>query len=195
MIIKNLNMKNTDILSRITALLNKKVSLAQMSLENGTVVESDSFAVGDPIFAIDGENKVPLEIGKYTMEDGSVLEVYEIGIVGEIAPASAEEVETKSEEEMAAELASVTEVARLAEDEKTNDVILKVVEALKPVFDELNSKIENLSKVSSEVKETLSKVTEKTPLKHKPTEVKLNSVNTGANLSGTEARIMAMLSK
>lgn len=195
MIIKNLNMKNTDILSRITALLNKKVSLAQMSLDNGTVVESDSFAVGDPIFAIDGENKVPLEIGKYTMEDGSVLEVYEIGIVGEIAPASAEEVETKSEEEMAAELAAVTEVARLAEEEKTNDVILKVVEALKPVFDELNTRIENLSKVSSEVKETLSKVTEKAPLKHKPIEAKLNSVNTGANLSGTEARIMAMLSK
>lgn len=195
MIIKNLNMKNTDILSRITALLNKKVSLAQMSLDNGTVVESDSFAVGDPIFAIDGENKVPLEIGKYTMEDGSVLEVYEIGIVGEIAPAEVKEVETKSEEEMAAELAAVTEVARLAEEEKTNDVILKVVEALKPVFDELNSKIENLSKVSSEVKETLSKVTEKKPLVHKPIEAKLNSVNTGANLSGTEARIMAMLSK
>lgn len=195
MIIKKLNMKNTDILSRITALLNKKVSLAQMSLDNGTVVESDSFAVGDPIFAIDGENKVPLEIGKYTMEDGSVLEVYEIGIVGEIAPAEAKEVETKSEEEMAAELAAVTEVARLAEEEKTNDVILKVVEALKPVFDELNSKIENLSKVSNEVKETLSKVTEKKPLVHKPIEAKLNSVNTGANLSGTEARIMAMLSK
>lgn len=188
-------MKNTDILSRITALLNKKVSLAQMSLDNGTVVESDSFAVGDPIFATDGENKVPLEIGKYTMEDGSVLEVYEIGIVGEIAPAEAKKEEAKSEEEMAAELAAVTEVARLAEEEKTNDVILKVVEALKPVFDELNSKIENLSKVSNEVKETLSKVTEKKPLVHKPIEAKLNSVNTGANLSGTEARIMAMLSK
>lgn len=188
-------MKNTDILSRITALLNKKVNLAQMSLDNGTVVESDSFAVGDPIFAIDGENKVPLEIGKYTMEDGTVLEVFEIGIVGEVAAAEAKE-EAKSEEEMAAELAAVTEVARLAEEEKTNDVILKVVEALKPVFDELNSKIENLSKANSEVKETLSKVTEKPPLRHKPIEAKLNSVqNTGANLSGTEARVMAMLSK
>ena len=189
-------MKNTDILSRITALLNKKVSLAQMSLDNGTVVESDSFAVGDPIFAIDGENKVPLEIGKYTMEDGSVLEVYEIGIVGEVAPAEVAEVETKSEEEMAAELAAVTEVARLAEEEKTNDVILKVVEALKPVFDELNTRIESLSKVSNEVKETLSKVTEKKPLVHKPIEANLSSVvNTGKNLSGTEARVMAMLSK
>lgn len=188
-------MKNTDILSRITALLNKKVSLAQMTLDNGTVVESDSFAVGDPIFAIDGENKVPLEVGKYTMEDGTVLEVFEIGIVGEVAPAEAKE-EAKSEEEMAAELAAVTEVARLAEEEKTNDVILKVVEALKPIFDELNSKIENLSKVSNEVKETLSKVTEKKPLVHKPIEAKLNSVqNIGANLSGTEARVMAMLSK
>lgn len=184
-------MKNTDILSRITALLNKKVSLAQMSLDNGTVVESDSFAVGDPIFAIDGENKVPLEVGKYTMEDGTVLEVFEIGIVGEVAVAEAKE-EAKSEEEMASELAA----QELAKTESEDALILKIAEAFKPTFDAINERIENLSKVSNEVKETLSKVTEKKPLVHKPIEAKLNSVqNTGANLSGTEARIMAMLSK
>ena len=150
-----------------------------MTLDNGNVIESDSFAVGDPIFAIDGENKLPLEIGKYTMADGSVLEVYEIGIVGEIVPME----QAPAEEELAA-------VAELSEE-----VIFKVAEALKPVFDELNARIENLSKENKAVKETLSKVTEKTPLKHKPAEVKLNASNTGANLSGTEARIMAMLSK
>jgi len=182
-------MKNTDILSRINALLFSKVALAQMTLDNGTVVEAESFEVGSDIFAIDGETKTPLEIGDYTFEDGSKLYVTEIGKIGELAS-----VETEiTEEEMKKEL----EAQELAKEEETNNLILKVVESLKPVFEEMNAKIENLSKVNSEIKETLSKVSAKKPLTHKPTEVKSNfsSVKSMVNVSGTEARIMALLSK
>jgi hypothetical protein len=182
-------MKNTDILSRINALLFSKVNLAQMTLDNGTVVEAESFEVGSDIFAIDGETKTPLEIGDYTFEDGSKLYVTEIGKIGELAS-----VETEiTEEEMKAEL----EAQELAKEEETNNLILKVVESLKPVFEEMNAKIENLSKVNSEIKETLSKVSAKKPLTHKPAEVKSNfsSVKSMVNVSGTEARIMALLSK
>ena len=86
-------MKNTEILNRINALLSRKVKLEQQTLENGTVVEADSFAVGQPIFAIDGESKEPLGIGEYVMADGSKLYVTEIGVIGEIASPATEEKE------------------------------------------------------------------------------------------------------
>lgn len=182
-------MKKTDILSRINALLSSKVNLEQMTLENGTVLEADCFEVGADIFAIDGDNKLPLEVGDYVMADGMVITVTEVGKIGEIATASTE----KSEEEVMAEAAA----QELAKEEETNNLILKVVESLKPVFDEMNTKIENLSKANTELKATLSAVSAKKPLVHKPSEVKSNfaSVNSKVNLSGTESRIMAMLSK
>jgi len=89
-------MKNTDILSRINALLSRKVELAQMTLDNGTVVEAESFEVGADIFAIDGENKTPLEVGEYILEDGTKLYITEIGKIGELAAAETE----VAEEEM-----------------------------------------------------------------------------------------------
>lgn len=185
-------MKNTDILSRINALLSRKVELAQMTLENGTVIEAESFEVGADIFAIDGENKTPLEVGEYILADGSKLYVTEIGKIGELASAETEIVE----EEMEANLEAEIPTQELSKEDEMNNLILKIAESFKPTFDAINERIENLSKVSNEVKETLSKVSAKAPLKHKPAEKSnFSSLNTGKNISGTESRIMAALSK
>ena len=185
-------MKNTDILSRINALLSRKVELAQMTLDNGTVVEAESFEVGADIFAIDGENKTPLEVGEYILEDGTKLYITEIGKIGELASAETE----VAEEEMNANLEADLQAQELAKTEELNNIILKVVESLKPVFDEMNAKFENLSKVNTEIKETLSSVSAKKPLVHKPAEKSnFSALNTGKNISATESRIMAMLSK
>lgn len=177
-------MKNTEILNRINALLNRKVKLEQQTLENGTVVEADAFEVGKPIFAIDGESKEPLGIGEYIMADGSILYVTEIGIIGEIASASTEEKE--GEEVAMAEVPATLE-----------EILTAVVDAIQPKLDDLQAKIDALTGTSTEMKETLSKVAKK-PLTHKPSEekkVELSKLNVGVNVSNTEARIMAMLSK
>ena len=181
-------MSNKTILEKINALLSFTVKLEQMTLENGTVIEAESFEVGAEIFAIDGENKTPLEVGEYVLADGTKLYVTEIGKIGELASVETE----KSEEEMQAELAA----QELAKEESVNELILKISESFKPTFDAINERIESLSKVSNEVKETLSKVSAKAPLKHKPAEKSnFSALNTGKNISGTESRIMAMLSK
>jgi hypothetical protein len=181
-------MSNKTILEKINALLSFNVKLEQMTLENGTVIEAESFEVGAEVFAIDGENKTPLEVGEYVLADGTKLYVTEIGKIGELASVETE----KSEEEMQAELAA----QELAKTESEDALILKIAESFKPTFDAINERIENLSKVSNEVKETLSKVTEKKPLVHKPAEKSnFSALNTGKNISGTESRIMAMLSK
>jgi len=191
-------MKNTDLLNRITALLNIKVKLEQQTLENGTVVESDSFSVGDPIFAINGEVKEPLEIGEYVMADGSKLYVTEIGIIGEVEALKETEETEVVEEELSVETETETEVKELADVPPTiEEVIALVMEAVQPKIDELQAKLDALSGMQTEMKATLSSVSATKPTTHKPTEktVNLGKQNTKANVSGTESRIMAMLSK
>ena len=90
-------MKNTDILNRINALLNRKVKLEQQALENGTIIEAEAFEVGQPVFAVDGENKTPLEVGDYIMADGSMLMISEVGVIGEIMAVAKEETEEEVE--------------------------------------------------------------------------------------------------
>jgi hypothetical protein len=179
-------MKNTEILNRINALLSRKVKLEQQTLENGTVVEADSFAVGQPIFAIDGESKEPLGVGEYIMADGSKLYVTEIGVIGEIATAQTEEVEAGKNKEV--EMADVP--ATLEE------ILTAVVDAMQPKLDDLQAKIDALTGGQVAMKETLSKTTAKKPLTHKPAEAKvvLNKMNSPVNTSNTEAMIMARLS-
>ena len=197
-------MKNTEILSRINALLRRNVKLEQQTLDNGTVIEADSFEVGMPIFAIDGDNKMPLEVGSYLMADGNTLEVYEIGIIGEIASptAEADEVEMSAEPEEetteeapAEEVAPETEVELEAVPATLEEILTKVMEALEPKMEELKAKIDALSGSQTEMKATLSSVSKKATV-HKPADSKVNlgKANTGKNISSTEARIMAALS-
>ena len=197
-------MKNTEILSRINALLRRNVKLEQQTLDNGTVIEADSFEVGMPIFAIDGDNREPLEIGSYLLADGTTLEVYEIGKIGELASPAAEAEETEmsaepeeetKEETTAEEVAPETEVELEAAPVTLEEILTKVMEALEPKMEELKAKIDALSGSQTEMKATLSSVSKKATV-HKPADTKVNlgKANTGKNISSTEARIMAALS-
>ena len=177
-------MKNTDILSRINALLSKKVELEQQTLENGIVVEADAFEVGNDIFAIDGENKTPLEVGDYVLADGSTLSVTEIGVIGEIATAQAE----VAEEEVAMEEVEMAEVPPTLEE-----IVLACVGAMQPKLDELNAKIDALTGAQTEMKATLSSIPANKSLTHKPTEEKVSLSKMKINLSNTEALIMSKI--
>jgi hypothetical protein len=81
------------------------------------------------------------------------------------------------------------------ESQKEEALIMKIAESFKPTFDAMNEKIENLSKVNTELKATLSKVSApKTVVAPtEPKKVNFSAVNTKENLSNTEARIMALL--
>jgi myosin heavy subunit len=189
-------MKNTDILNRINALLSRNVKLEQMTLENGTVIEADTFAVGEMIYAVDGDNKVPLEVGSYIMADGMTLEVYEIGTIGEISSKEVAEVEMKEE---VAEVVEVAEEVVLAEEPVTMAQVKEVMAEVQTQIDELKSKIEEMKeyqKQAEELKAELSKIPAYKPLKHKPSENKqlLSKLNNPVNTSSTEAMIFARLS-
>lgn len=86
--------------------LQEEVKLAQATLENGTVIESETFEAGSEVFIVSEQDRVVLPVGDYTLEDGEILIVEKEGIIASIgaiedeAPAE-EEVEAEVEEELA----------------------------------------------------------------------------------------------
>jgi hypothetical protein len=104
-------MKSNNVIEKIKDVLNlnEEVKLEQAKLDNGTVIEADTFESGNEVFIVTEDEKVALPIGEYTLEDGKILVVAEEGIISEIKDAEAEEeteeeveeIEAAEEEEMA----------------------------------------------------------------------------------------------
>ena len=130
----------------------EEVKLAQATLENGTVIESEDFAVGSEVFIVTDDEKVALPVGDYTLEDGEQLKVEEEGIIASIGAAE-ESTEEASEEEVEA-----------AEEEMAYATKEELAE-VKSMIDDIKAMIENKAEMSEEVesteeveKEELSKV-------------------------------------
>jgi len=96
-------MKSNNVIEKIKDVLNlnEEVKLEQAKLDNGTVIEADSFESGVEVFIVTEDEKVALPIGEYALEDGKILVVAEEGLIAEIKEeeAEAEEVEVEAAEE------------------------------------------------------------------------------------------------
>ena len=163
-------MKSTDAISAIRTLLGMEVKLAQMKLENGTVLEAESFEKDYEVFIVTEDEKVALPVGKYALEDGKVLVVVEEGIISEI-----KEVEEMPEEEAAPEMAEetlyVTKEEFSAAIEEIKMMIEKMVEMkadapAEEVKEELSVTIEE--DALAQVEAQLSQEPAAAPLKHSP---------------------------
>jgi len=89
-------MNAVDILKRFDTFLTKSevdVKLASMKLANGTVLEADEFSEGNSVFIVTEDDRVPLPVGEYEMEDGRILVVGEVGKIGKIDMESIPEAE------------------------------------------------------------------------------------------------------
>ena len=97
-------MKSNNVIKKIKDVLNlnEEVKLEQAKLDNGTVIEADSFESGVEVFIVTEDEKVALPVGEYALEDGKLLVVTEEGIISEIKDAEAEE-ETEEVEEVEAQ--------------------------------------------------------------------------------------------
>lgn len=164
-------MKATDLLEKIQTLLSAKVNLAEMTLENGTILEAESFATGESVFIKTDDERVALPIGEYTLEDGRLLIVEEEGIIAEIRTA----------EMPAEELAEVeVEVEPESYDtpkeaEQVEDVLQAVVEAIAPEIEKIQQEVAEMKKELESVKMEYKKKEEMAaqtpaakPKKHSP---------------------------
>mgnify|MGYP000131817059 CR=1 FL=1 len=162
-------MKATDMLNKVKEVLGvelneetQEVKLAQATLENGTVIESEDFAAGSEVFIVTEDEKVALPVGEYTLEDGEMLKVEEEGIIASIGaaeePAEApaeEEVEAAEEEMGYATKEELAEVKKMIEEIKA---MLEPKEEMssEEVTEELSEEATELSEEVKEVEVELS---------------------------------------
>jgi hypothetical protein len=98
-------MNTNDMISKIKEVvgLSEEIKLEQQTLDNGAILEAESFEAGQEIFIVTEDEKVAVPVGEYQMEDGRILVVAEEGIIAEIKAeeeeAEEEEVEAKDHEE------------------------------------------------------------------------------------------------
>ena len=168
-------MKATEILKNIKTFLGEeiqeevKVELAQAKLENGTVVESESFKAGDEIFIITDDEKVAMPVGEYVMEDGKLLVVEEEGIIADYrvvsddVPQKEDELEEK-EEEKKEEMDEEAAVDDWAGMEKR---IKNLEDAIADIKSKMGEK-EDFEKVEAQVKQELSETPAAEPISHSP---------------------------
>jgi hypothetical protein len=92
-------MNYKEIVKKICVALNIEVKLEQMKLNDGvTVIEADSFEANNEIFVVtEDDQRIPLPVGEYVVENGMVLVVTQEGVIAEIKeqeePAEVEEEE------------------------------------------------------------------------------------------------------
>ena len=195
-------MKPTEMLSQIKTLLKARMSLAQQTLENGTIIEAESFEAGQQVFVVSDEERVALPVGEYALEDGMTLVVEEEGLIAEIKEAAAEEEEVQ-EEQLEEEVVVEDVPEEVVEEVAT--VVEAVVEAIAPVLEEVKQEVEELKKKFEEQykkdedkKEKMSSQKPATkPLKHNPEKNNTRTVHTYAdNRSATMLdRVFNKLSK
>jgi hypothetical protein len=147
-------MKNS-LINQIKTLLGMEVKLEQMKLADGvTVLEADMFEGGNEIFIVtEDEQKIPVPVGEYELEDGRILVVVEEGIIAEVKE---KEVEEEEVEEPEAEVEVETEKKEEMETSKTAPK--KTIESV--VKETFFSEIEKLKEENETLKAELSKLKE-----------------------------------
>jgi len=119
-------MNTNDMISKIKEVvgLSEEVKLEQQTLENGAILEAESFEAGQEVFIVSEDEKIAVPVGEYQMEDGRILVVAEEGLIAEIKAEQeeeeeVEEVEAKDEEEeMYATKRELAEVKEMIEEIK-----------------------------------------------------------------------------
>ena len=172
-------MKATEILNKIKGIVGvelaeETLNLAEMKLENGTVLVAEEFKAGEAIFIKSEDEQIALPVGEYKLENDMILVVKEEGLISEIKEVEAEkEEEEKEEVEAADHKDEEKEEMRYVTKEEFN----KAVDEIKAMIDEMGKHKDEMSEetateeVKEELQETeLSATKEEAvePIKHNP---------------------------
>ena len=126
-------MKDKSIINQIKTLLGLQVKLEQMTLENGTVIEADSFEAGQAVFIVTEDGQVALPVGDYTLPEGKMLVVTEDGLISEIKEAEMPESEAPEVEvEVEASAEEAPEFVTKADFESALNEIKSMFSAIAP---------------------------------------------------------------
>ena len=175
-------MKATEVLKQVKNILGVELSdiqLAELKLENGTVLDAEVFESGKEVFIKTEDEKVALPVGEYELEDARVLVVEEEGMIKEIKNAEHEEDEKEDEEKVDARYVTREEFRK--EMDELKEHINKMMdhkdkEKMSSDFEEkvslavtevLNSEAEEKEALKQELSKPAAE-----PLKHSPEQEK-----------------------
>lgn len=121
-----------------------EVEMAQKKTADGEIVlDSENFAIGEPVFIVTEEGNIPVPQGQYVLEDGVTIETDEMGIIIEVSTEGEEVTEEVTEEIEAEE-------APMAEEVEATAAPKKVVKSKTEMEEAYFSKIEaRLSAIES----------------------------------------------
>jgi hypothetical protein len=180
----------TSVINQIKTLLGMDVKLEQRKMADGvTLIEADAFEMDNEVFVItEDEQKIPVPIGEYEMEDGMILVVAVEGVIAEIKEAIVEEEapEAEVEVEVEAQAETVATPKRIVES-VSKEMFFSEIEKLRTEIAEL--------KLAKEVKEELSSDVVVEPLTHSPevkSELRINKISTNRQMT-TQDIVMAKL--
>tara|TARA_R110000744_G_scaffold3992_5_gene14727 strand:- start:22 stop:660 length:639 start_codon:yes stop_codon:yes gene_type:complete len=181
-------MKSTEMLKKIKTLLDIQVKLEEMKLENGTVVEAESFEKGKEVFIVSDDEKVALPVGEYILEDSRLLVVEEEGRIADLRDV-ADDVPQKEDEEITSDLEEKEDDGKEADvqdwagmekriqnledaiadlkGDKESKIEEEMSEEAEGVLKSRTVKEEFNKEVEDKVKEELSKPSSE-PIKHSP---------------------------
>jgi hypothetical protein len=167
----------TSVINQIKTLLGMEVKLETIKLIDGiTIFEADTFETDKEVFIVtEDEQKIPVPVGEYELEDGRILVVVEEGIISELKEKADEVEEEVVEEEAKSEEGykeDEEEMKATPSAKKTIESIVKEtffaeIEKLKEENIELKAKIELLSKVE-EVAVEATELSEVKPIAFNP---------------------------
>ena len=157
----------TNVITQIKQLLGMEVKLEQMKLADGmTVIEAESFeAEMSVVIVTEDDQRIPLPVGEYELEDGRMLVVAVEGVIAEVKEAPAQEEEAPMEQPEAEVPVEAEVTPEVANPKKTVESIIKEtffseMEALKKENEELKAKLETFSKADPVAEVTTEETTE-----------------------------------
>jgi len=145
----------TSVINQIKTLLGMDVKLEQRKMADGvTLIEADAFEAENEVFVITEDNqKIPVPIGEYEMEDGFIMSVVEEGIIADYKEAEAEEEEAPVAEEEVVEEEVEAQVEKSTPKKTIESVVKETffseMEKLTNENNELKAKLELLTKVDA----------------------------------------------
>ncbi len=154
--------------------MEENIQLAQLKLENGTVLEADTFEQNMEVFILSDDERISLPVGEYQLEDGRTLKVEEEGVISEIGMnehyEDKEKEEKKEEEEDKDKDKEKMEYVTKEEFKKEMDDLRKYMEDMMKHKDEEKEKEkeEMASQVATEIAVEMSKQPAAKAIKHSP---------------------------
>jgi regulator of replication initiation timing len=154
-----------------------EVEMAQKKTMDGEVIlDSENFAIGDPVFIVTEEGNIPVPMGEYVLEDGSKIETDEKGVIVEVSVEGEEKAEEVVEEVEAKDMIEKEETGMMGKDSMPKKVVKSKTEMEESYFSKIEARLSAIESSNESLKaeniklsaenEELKKQLAETPAEH-----------------------------